>query len=191
MSSLAHHDLGRLLDYYLGDASMKEADDVEEHLFSCDECSSKLDEIHRTASAIVALVRRGDLSSGATTALLNRMSRDRLNMRHYTIEPGETVACTVGKDDDFMVGHLVLPAGDFQRIDMRVLDSRDNEMMRVPDIVVDARARHAIIFIPARPVQSEDSGVTHYVLVVPHMGMGGGERELGRYSMDHTALRDG
>lgn len=189
MSSLAHHDLGRLLDYYLGDASIEEAEEVEEHLFSCDDCSSTLDEIHRTASSIVALVRRGDLGSAATTALLNRMSRDRLNMRHYTIEPGETVACTVGKDDDFMVGHLVLPAGDFERIDMRVLDSRENEMMRVPDIVVDARARHAIMFIPARPVQSEESGVTHYVLVVPDIG--GGERELGRYSMDHTALRDG
>lgn len=83
-----------------------------------------------------------------------------------------------------MVGHFVLPPGDFKRIDMRVLDASDNEMMSVPDIVVDARARHAIMVIPARPVQAEDSAVTHYVLVAD------GEREIGRYSMDHTALRE-
>jgi hypothetical protein len=173
-----------LLDYYLGELSSEEAaEELEEHLFTCEACSSKLDAIHRMAASIVALVRRGEVSSGGTTALLNRMARDRLNLRHYIIQPGETVACTVGKDDDFMVGHFVLPQVE-KRIDMRVLDASDNEMMRVDDIVIDVRAQHAIMFIPSRPVQTEESAVWHYVLV------GEDEREVGRYSMDHTALRE-
>ena len=61
-----------------------------------------------------------------------------------------------------MAGRFVLPDGDFERVDMRV-------------------------FFPARPVQHEESGLTHYVLVIPGEG---GERELSRYSMDHTSLRE-
>jgi hypothetical protein len=36
-------------------------------------------------------------------------------------------------------------------------------------------------------VQDEASGTTHYVLVVPSDR---GDREIARYSMDHTALAD-
>jgi quercetin dioxygenase-like cupin family protein len=118
---------------------------------------------------------------------VNRMARDRLNVRHYTIEPGEVVACTVSKADDFMSGRFVLPDGDFERIDMRILDGSFQEMMRVDDIVIDARYGHAVMFIPARPVQSEASAITHYVLVVPGDT---GDREIGRSSMDHAALSE-
>lgn len=190
MTTATHLSSARLLDYYLGDGSLGEASEaaveVEEHLFDCAECAATLDAIERTAALIVDLVRSGELSSGATTALLNRMSRDRLNVRHYTILPGEIVACTVALDDHFMAGRFVLPEGDFERIDMRVLDGTYNELMRVEDIVIDARYRHALLFIPARPVQSEASGVTHYVLVAPAEH---GEREIARYSMDHAALQ--
>lgn len=178
------HVTARLLDYYLGEPA---TEDIEEHLFECSECVAALDRIHHTATAIVRTVREAELGSGATTALLNRMSRDRLNVRHYTILPGETVACSVAPYDDFMAGRLVLPDGYFERIDMRVLDASQQELMRVTDVVVDARHRQVILFIPARPVLSEGSATTHYVLVVPGAS---GEREIGRYSMAHSALSE-
>ncbi len=185
MSTLEHVPAAALLDYYLGDPGV---DEVEGHLFECAECSAKLEELHRTAAVIVEIVRAGELSSGATTGLLNRMSRDRLNVRHYAIEPGETVACTVAAADDFMAGHFILPEGDFERLDLCVLDSSDRERARVDDIVIEARYRRAIVCIPARPVLDEGSGTTQYVLVVQTPS---GERELARYSMAHIALRDG
>ena len=43
-------------------------------------------------------------------------------------------------------------------------------------------AAHHQQIAPAEP------GTTHYILVTPSET---GERELGRYSMDHTSLRDG
>jgi len=189
MSPPEHASKARLLDYYLGDPSTEEAgtdDTLEEHLFECASCSASLDAIHRAGAAVVLAVRRGEVGSGGTTALLNRMSRDRLNVRHYTIEPGEIIPCTIGKDDDFMAGRFVLPEGDFERIDLRVLDASEQELVRVDDIVIDARAGHAIVFIPGRPVQDEDSGTTHYVLVVPEQE---GDREIARYSLAHTAMR--
>lgn len=186
MTTATHLSGARLLDYYLGEPLPPEVHGLEEHLFACAECGDALDAVHRSASAVVAMVRAGELSASGTTALLNRMSRDRLNVRHYTMLPGETVACTVALDDDFMAGRFVLPEGTFERIDMRVLDAGLNELMRIDDIVVDARYRHAILFIPARPVHEEASGITHYALVVPAQS---GDREIARYSMDHAALR--
>jgi len=185
MNSGEHLSTERWLEYYLADPAVDDAGGIEEHLFECGECGAVLAAIHRTAAAIVGVVRGAALGSGGTTALLNRMSRDRLNVRHYVIEPGETVACTVAADDDFMAGRFVLPPGEFERIDMRVLAANGDELMRVNDIVVDVRYRHAVVFIPARPVQKEESGLTQYALVVPD---GTGDREIARYSMDHAAL---
>jgi len=184
--STDHPTSSSLLGWFLGEPADEDA--IEAHLFDCDACGAVLDAIHRTAGAVVALVRRGEVGSGGTSALLNRMSRDRLNVRHYVIEPGETVLCTVGAADDFMAGRFVLPGDPPERVDMLVLDAEGHEMMRVDDIVVDVRAREAIFFIPAGPVKDEPSAVTRYVLVRPGAD---GDHEIARYTMDHAALRDG
>jgi hypothetical protein len=86
-----------------------------------------------------------------------------------------------------MAGRFTLPAGDFGRIDLFILDVRGQTLARVDDIVIDARHHEAILFIPARPVFAEGSALTHYALVTPGTS---GDREIARYSMDHTALRD-
>jgi hypothetical protein len=187
MSAGAHLSLDRLVEYYLAELPDDTSTTVEDHIFACAACGAQLDALHRTADAIVSLVRRGEVGSGATTALANRMARDRLNVRHYLIHPGEVLDCTVGHDDDFMMGRLVLPEGDFERVDMRILDASGTELMRVNDIAIDARSRHAMIFIPGRPAQAYESAASHYVLVVPGEG---GDRELARYVMAHTALRE-
>jgi hypothetical protein len=115
---------------------------------------------------------------------VNRMSRDRVNLRQYIVAPGETVACTSAVGDDYLMGRFVLPPGAVGRIDLRVLDEHGAEVMRVAELAVDARSGHAIMFMPARPTLAEPSMLLHYVLVSP---TDGGERELARYSMDHTA----
>ncbi|MDX2023040.1 MAG: hypothetical protein SF187_22590 [Deltaproteobacteria bacterium] len=186
MNSTTHLDAACLLDYYLGDSTMSDHE-TEEHLFVCTECGALLDSIHRVGVAIVELVRTGEVGSGATTALLNRMSRDRLNLRHYILEPGATVACTVATDDHFLVGRFILPDGALGRIDLRVVDAGGIELTRIDDITVDAQRREAIIFLPAQPIQEEASGVTQYVLVSPGSE---GDVELARYSIDHTSPRE-
>jgi len=187
MSGVAHPSLGEWLEYYLGEAPAGAASALDEHLFECAACEAQLDALRRTASAMVALVRRGAVASFATTALANRMSRDRLNVRTYVMEPGDTVACTVGHDDDFLLGRFVLPQGSYARVDVRVLDDAGQELMRMPDIAIDARSRHALMLIPARPTKGEGSAIWRYVFSTPEPG---GDRELARYAMDHTALSE-
>lgn len=183
----SHVALPELLAYYLGESSTDEDDAVEAHVFECTACGDALDGLHRTASAIVGLVRSAQLAAGGTGALLNRLSRDRMMVRHYTLLPGETVQCTIGPHDDFLAGRFVLPPGDHPRIDLRVLDQAGQELMRLPDIPVDVRARQAILFLPARPSHDEPSSLQHYVFVVPE---GDGDREIARYGLDHTAMRE-
>lgn len=178
----AHVELETLLEYWFGE--LADADGVETHLFECSECAARLDALHRTAAATVALVRMGAIGGGATHALMNRMSRDRVNLRQYVILPGESVACTVAAGDDYLMGRFVLPPGDVARVDVRVLDDAGSEVMRVDDLVVDARSRHAIMFMPARPTLGEPSMRWVYVLSTPDDD---GARELARYAMDHTS----
>jgi hypothetical protein len=187
MSDVAHPSLGDWLEYYLGEAPAAAADALDEHLFECAACEAQLDALRRTASAMVALMRRGAIAASATSAIANRMARDRLNVRSYLLMPGETVACTVGQDDDFLMGRFVLPPGTYTRVDLRVLNDAGQELMRTADIAIDARSRHAIMFMPARPITSEGSAVWHYVLSTPGPD---GDRELARYSLDHTAFRE-
>lgn len=185
MSDVAHPSLGEWLEYYLGEAPAGAANALDEHLFECAACEAQLDALRRTASAIVALMRGGGIASSITGAIANRMARDRLNVRTYVIEPGETIACTVGHDDDFLLGRFVLPAGTYARVDLRVVDQAGRELMRTPDIAVDARSRHALMIMPAHPIKNEGPGAWQYVLTTPEPD---GDRELARYTLDHTAL---
>lgn len=181
---MRHLELDELLAYWLAEQSAEETARAEDHLFECTACATQLDALHRTAAATVALVRRGEVGGWATHALVNRMSRDRVNMRQYICEPGETIACTVAPGDDYLMGRFVLPKGESGRLDVRVHDPGGVELMRISDLAVDARSRHAIMFMPARPTLGAPSMLLHYVLVTPTAD---GDREVARYSMDHTS----
>lgn len=188
MSPSAHLGLDELLEYYLGELASERAELVETHVFECTVCGDRLDALHRSAAAMVALVRGGEIAGWGTGALANRMARDRLNVRQYVVEPGDTVACTVAAGDDYLMGRFVLPDGEVGLVDMHVFDAAGVQVMRVDDLVIDARSRHAIMLIPARPTHTEPSTLLRYVLVT---SSDGGERELARYGLDHTALGEG
>ena len=86
-----------------------------------------------------------------------------------------------------MLTRFLLPQPVQGRIDVAMLDDRARELMRVEDVAHDARTGHVVAFLPARPTQSEPSGRLHYVLIAPEAS---GERILGRYTLDHTAMRE-
>jgi hypothetical protein len=185
MNAPAHLTLAELLDYWLHEVELAQAESIEEHLFSCADCATRLEAVRDLGDAIVTLVRRGGLSSSATTALINRMARDRLNIRAYTLEPGDIVACTVAPQDDFLLGSFVLPEPGHASVDMVVLDGGGHEFQRMRDVPVDARTGRVMTFIAARPIQDESSMTWQYVLLTA-----GGEREIGRYTLQHTAMRE-
>jgi hypothetical protein len=188
MSAVAHPlTLEALLDYWLAELPPAQADALEEHLFECAECGERLDAVRALGDAIVGLVRKGELTGRATTALLNRFARDRLNVRQYTVAPGEVVACTVSPHDDLLMARLVVPEGTPGPLEIAVLGDQGQEVMRVEDVAYDPRAGEIMAFLPARPVQPMPSGRRQYVLLA---GAQGQAREIARYTLDHTAMRD-
>jgi hypothetical protein len=70
---------------------------------------------------------------------------------------------------------------------MAVLIEHRDTVLQLEDVVLDARGHQVLTLIPARPVQDEPSGRLQYVLFAVEAGE---RQEIGRYTLDHTAMRD-
>ena len=106
---------GTLLDYWARDlADGDETDRVEEHLFACGDCSARLHRLAALGPGLATLVRQGRVSGIVSRALLNRMQRDGIHVRMYSLVPGETVPCAVFPGDDLVVTAL---RADFSGVD--------------------------------------------------------------------------
>jgi len=92
-----------LLDYWSGDLMADDADRIEQHLFTCGECAARLERIAAIGAGIARLVREGRIGGIISRTLLNRMQRDGLHVRLYSVQPGETVPCAAFADDDVVV----------------------------------------------------------------------------------------
>lgn len=177
--------LGDLLEYWLGEADAARADALEGHVFECDECADALDAVARLGRDLVALVREGRVSARATTGLANRFSRDRLNVRQYSVQPGEVVQCTVTASDELLLARLILPDGAPARIDVSVR-FYGGEAQRIEDVTIDRRAGEVMSFLPARPRQGDVSGRAEYVLLDPDAA----DRVIATYTLEHTAMSE-
>jgi putative zinc finger protein len=176
--------LGELLEYWLGEAAPERAERVEEHVFECDACAAALDGVAKLGSALVGLVRGGLVTASATTGLVNRFSRDRLNVRQYSVHPGDVVQCTVSPHDDLLLARLILPAEVPEHVSLSMRDEGGQELARFADVSVDRRSGEVMTFLPARPRQGDPSARLQYVLLAP------GDRALATYTLEHTAMSE-
>jgi hypothetical protein len=177
--------LGELLEYWLGEADSSRSEAVEAHVFECDECAAALDRVVGLGRDLVALVRAGRVSARATTGLANRFSRDRLNVRQYSVQPGEVVQCTVTAEDELLLARLILPEGAPEHIDLS-FSVLGEELQRIEDVTIDRRAGEVMSFLPARPRQSDGSGRAQYVL----RDAADGGRVIATYTLEHTAMSE-
>jgi hypothetical protein len=178
--------LAELLEYWLGELESERAAAVEEHVFDCDACAAALEDVVKLGRSLVALVRAGLVAGRATMGLVNRFSRDRLNVRQYSLRPGETVQCTVSAEDDLLLARLVLPAEAPARVDVSARDEHGQQLWRIDDVCIDRRANEVMAFLPARPRQADPSMQLRYELLVPEAG----ERVLATYTLQHTAMSE-
>ena len=61
MSGGIHFDAGTLTEYWLGALPKLEEESLEEHLFTCDECCARLDEVIALSEAVRQITRGGAL----------------------------------------------------------------------------------------------------------------------------------
>ncbi len=95
-----------LVDYAAGALPAAEAAALEDHLFSCADCGARAAALEALARAIRPAVRSAAVGGFVTDAVLNRLAREGVRVRTFTLSPGAIVPCAVWDDDELMVLRL-------------------------------------------------------------------------------------
>jgi hypothetical protein len=174
-----------LLDYWAGDlATGDEANWIEEHLFACDDCSTHLQHLATLGAGFTTLARQGRLSGVVSRTILNRLQRDGLHVRTFSLSPGETVPCAVFPGDDLVVAAL---RADFSGVDAVTLTvaGPDSSMMEgVDNVPVSGPGDEVLWVTPAARIRELPSMRLQITLA----STGPTRAEVSRYVLEHTAL---
>jgi hypothetical protein len=131
---------GLLADYWLEELLLTDEGRVEEHLFSCADCSRSLQDMVDLIEAIRELTRMGIVAVTVSEPFLQRLRGEGLNIRQYQVDPGGGVACTITDQDDLVISRLAADLTSAKRVDISQCDAEGNEQGRVRDIPL-TRAR--------------------------------------------------
>jgi len=173
--------LAELTDYAAGDLPEAEAAAFEEHLFSCAECAARAAEFDALIGAIRPAVRSAEVGGFVTDEVLNRLAREGVRMRTFTLTPGAVVPCAVWDDDELMALRLRADFGDAseftlsQRID-------GTEVIRATGQMAVGTHGEIIYALPAAWVRQLPV-VNVVVVLTAHED--GEERPLGSYTLAH------
>ncbi len=182
-------DAAVLADYWLAALPQTEEDAVEEHLFTCDECGTRLSEIMALAEGVRGLARGGSLQMIVSDAFLKRAAEEGMRVRQYAPAAGGSVQCTVTAEDDLLIGRLAANLADARQVDLSFCNQDRVEQMRMADIPFHAESGRVIVqqsitWAKAAPTE------TLIVRMLDH-DEAGGERLLGEYTFNHTRSMPG
>jgi hypothetical protein len=176
--------LADLTDYAAGELPEAEAAAIEEHLFSCADCSAQAAEFETLVRAIGPAVRLAEVGGFITDAVLNRLARDGVRVRTYALSPGAAVPCAVWDDDELMALRL---RGDFGNVSEFTLSQRvaGTEVSRTRGQVAVSSHGEIIYATPAALVRQLPV-VEVEILLTAHEG--DEERPIGSYTLLHGGL---
>ena len=175
------------VDYWAGDLPHATADGIEEHAFTCIECGRRLAEGEALARGIAAVVREGRFHSIVTDALLNRLAKDGVRIRMYTLEPGVVVPCSVWADDDLVVTRI---RADFSGVDSTTVVTclaSGQEISRLSDVLVRPGQSEIIDAISASLLRRLPPTSVHLTVTGRTAT---GERTIGEYVLEHAGTID-
>ncbi len=125
-----------LLDYWIHATPANEVDAIEEHLFSCDDCSARLAAMSSLGAGLSAVVRRGHFEGVVSRSLLNRIQRDGVQVRFYSLSPGERVPCAAFPGDDLLVLALRADLSGSESVTLSLTNVDDTVVGQAADIPV-------------------------------------------------------
>ena len=175
-------DDGRLIEYWTGDLPAAESDVLEAHLFACGGCSARLEGVASVAGGVAALARQGRLSGIISRALLNRLQRDGVRVRQFTLDPGETVPCAAFPGDDVVVTSLQANLSGVRSVSLRVTGPDDVLFGAIDDIPVASAATGLLWVTPGAFVRAMPSQALRLTI------RSSDDVLLGEYVLEHTGL---
>ena len=170
-----------LVDYAAGELPAEDAAALEDHLFTCDACASLAADLERLLRAVPGAVRAEGLSGFVTDAVLNRLARDGVRVRSFTLSPGAVVPCAVWDEDEVMVLRL---RGDVSGATEFTMSQRvaGTEVVRRTAELAASPQGELIFALPADMVRQLPATEVD-VLVTARVGED--TRTVGRYTLVH------
>ena len=176
-----------LLDYWIQAMPEMDAGQIEEHLFSCGECTARLDAMASLGAGLASLARLGRVSGIVSRALLNRLQRDGVHVRMYSASPGERVPCAAFPGDDLLVVSMRVDFAGSEMVTVSVTGPEDVLIGQVSDVPVAPTDVEILWATPGERIRRMPS--TRVRLRITSRGSGGAV--LSEYQLDHTALPAG
>lgn len=173
-----------LLDYWTGAMEVAAAERLEEHLFSCASCAARLEAMVSLGARLTALVRRGRVSGVVSRALFNRLQRDGVHVRVYSLLPGERVPCAAFPDDDLLILSLRADFSGTDAVGVSLKGPDDALLEEVADVPVARDDRELLWASRADVIRQLPS--TRVRITVRSQAPGA--PVLGEYELDHTAI---
>ena len=129
-------------------------------------------------------MRQGRVSGIVSRAILNRLQRDGVHVRMFSLVPGETVPCAVFPGDDLVVTALRADFSGVDAVTLSVTGPGDSPFGRYDDVPVSGPGGEVLWATPARVVHQLPSMRLQLTLT----SAGATRAELGRYVLEHSAL---
>jgi hypothetical protein len=175
----------RLIDYWSRDLPEADTAALEEHLFACPDCSARLEAVAAVAGGVAALARQGRISGMISLTLLNKLQRDGVRVRQFTLDPGEAVPCAAFPGDDVVVTSLHANLTGVRAVSLRVTGSGDALLGALDDIPVSPAATGVLWATPAAFVRSMPSQRLRLTLRAAD-----GDGLLAEYILEHTGREE-
>jgi hypothetical protein len=160
-----------------------EDDALDAHLFECAACTDRLEQLRAMTAGVSALARQGRISGLVSRALVNRLQRDGVRVRSYSIEPGEVVPCAIFPDDDLVVTALRADLSTMKKAAVTVVGPHSPEG-HVEEFDVSPADTEVLWALPAAEGRTLPSTRLHITLAAlePESHI------VAEYFLEHTAL---
>lgn len=172
----------KLIALAVGDLDDAEAEAVEEHVLSCSACAQLLERVLSLGDGIRTLVRSSALHVSLTPSLVAELEKAGLITRVYRIPAGGSVDCTVTREDRFVAAFLEADLRGVERVDL-VMEVPSG-VLRYDDVTFDVE-RGVVAWVSSGDFVRSLPTMKHSARV--YAVEDGRERELGRYTFNHTA----
>jgi hypothetical protein len=172
----------RLIEYWFAEGTQAQDSLIEEHLFICAACSTRLQQLAAISAGIKQVVAAGDFGAIVTGAFVARLKQAGLRVREYHVPPGGSVLCTIAPQDDLVVGRMRASLGGIGRLDMVIHDPAHGALARLADVAFNAEAGEVIFAPGAAYLRTLDTLTQCLELVAVAEA---DERVIGKYTFNH------
>ena len=176
-----------LMDYWLGDTDTPLTHSIDEHLMHCDACGAVFDQVVALSQGVRDAFRRGAVAAVLSQTFVDRLRAAGLRLREHRVPHNGSVVCSVGPDDDLLIGRIAAPLHGVSRVDALLTFSFDPAREeRLLDIPFDAAAGEVLLAPQLDEVRRQP---THEMRVRLLAVDAGSEREIGHYTFRHQGVR--